>query len=1053
MNRDQQLGRKLLEQGLLPPQIVQQALNTPKRSDQDLCDVLVERSYINSGTAEWVRGATGLVRPSASALQNSHSAVRPQASRFDAQTLNQRQQIAAAWAQSFQADPLFSPHAEVAFERLEKLGEGGMGVVYRIRDKRLKREAALKLLLKTPNQDRRVQRFLRELHITARLDHPAIPPVYEAGTTPEGEHFMVMRVIEGRTLSERIEDYHTGSRSPRVLRELLQILVRASEAMSYAHNRDLIHRDLKPENIMVGAHGEVMVMDWGLARDLTGDADDDALIESGGQPQEGSGGSAGLTMEGGVLGTPGYMAPEQARSEEADQRSDVFALGGILSEILTGSPPVDGESSLIRVTAVADGRIVRPIQRDRGVPKELNSIAAKALAFQPKERFQTVDDWIEPLRCYLNGEWVRCHSYGLGERLTRMVRRYPGRLMAASGLLIFLAIGGFLWASLESAKHQKDLATQRNLLTETRLKEEQNARNLAEQESKRREALVKRAQDAERVATEGAQRANLCIEHFSKAQDKVRRGMTAKEVAVSVNLALANSTRSLSHYLLAAKIFEDGQHYDQARHCLERAIEDHPPGLEALLQLHHLRMSELGTDKFTFTRPLKRLVKIARSQGLENQYTWFVDAAMYQIRDRNYSKAIEFYTKSLKLNPRSISALVNRGVCYIEKLQWQNALKDLNLASEISNRDASVFLNRGIVYDALKRPQRALDDFTKAIRLNPNNANAYVNRSLTRLSIKNYAKALYDVERAIELETRNPKVYYLRGRCYFGLKQYENAQRDFLKALELEPKDFQSLHYLSRARLNLEDFEGLLETCNELIKAKPNQARYYFNRASAYMSMNKPEKAIEDLNTVLKYKARDPYTLNNRANILLSQGDFEGSLRDLNSCLEINPQNYTARKNRGGVLHRLGRYQEGLKDFDIAVKTQAQDWEAHYGRALCLGGMKEMNQAKAAFAETVRLNPKHVQALWNLGVCHYKGEVRDEKAAEDCWSRCLALDPNRPDILLVRAELRAEQSRHVEALADLGRYFELAPGDADEQKHAKELQAQIVKALTKTKAD
>ncbi|MDF1666387.1 MAG: serine/threonine-protein kinase, partial [Planctomycetota bacterium] len=213
-----------------------------------------------------------------------------------ATTALSEQELTLELSKALGRDPWFEPHSEWLWERREKLGEGGMGSIWRVRDRRLGRDGALKLLL-AESDENALERFLREAKITARLDHPSIPPIYEAGKTASGQHYIVMKVIEGQTLRERIEEVHKkGIGHPDEIRELLRALVKVGEGVSYAHSQGIIHRDLKPENVMIGRFGEVLVLDWGIAKDTNdSDADKaDQILKSVISKQELS--QAGLTV-------------------------------------------------------------------------------------------------------------------------------------------------------------------------------------------------------------------------------------------------------------------------------------------------------------------------------------------------------------------------------------------------------------------------------------------------------------------------------------------------------------------------------------------------------------------------------------------------------------------------------------------------------------------------------------------------------------------------------------------------------------------------------------
>jgi serine/threonine-protein kinase len=203
--------------------------------------------------------------------------------------------------------------------------------------------AAQAALLALMLQDDAEQRFLREARLTGALQHPGIVPVHNLGRLADGRLFYTMKLVRGRTLAELLRDEPDG---PERLPRLLAVVEKVCQAVAYAHSRGVIHRDLKPSNVMVGQFGEVQVMDWGLAKELSrtepavvpDEATED--VETVGRVEE----AAGLSRAGAALGTPAYMPPEQAAGDWdiVDERADVFALGAILCQALTGQPPYQG---------------------------------------------------------------------------------------------------------------------------------------------------------------------------------------------------------------------------------------------------------------------------------------------------------------------------------------------------------------------------------------------------------------------------------------------------------------------------------------------------------------------------------------------------------------------------------------------------------------------------------------------------------------------------------------------------------------------------------------
>jgi serine/threonine protein kinase/tetratricopeptide (TPR) repeat protein len=282
------------------------------------------------------------------------------------------------------------------YELLEEVGRGGMGVVYRARDLTLNREVAVKILHKTYRPDSAMAgRFAEETRITAWLQHPGIPAVYQVGALADGRPFLAMKLIRGRTLEDLLQAEGPGAT------KWLGTFESICNAVGSAHASNVLHRDLKPANVMVGAFGEVQVMDWGLAKVLaprertppSGTAAGDTLAVSDHQALPDSDGS--FTQAGSVLGTPAYMPPEQAAGEveKIDLRADVFGLGAILCIMLTGKPPYEGVSiASIRAAAVR-GQTEDAFRRldACGADPGVVAVCKRCLSFEPADRPANAD--------------------------------------------------------------------------------------------------------------------------------------------------------------------------------------------------------------------------------------------------------------------------------------------------------------------------------------------------------------------------------------------------------------------------------------------------------------------------------------------------------------------------------------------------------------------------------------------------------------------------------------------------------------------------------------
>ncbi len=313
-----------------------------------------------------------------------------------------------------------------------EIARGGQGRVLLARDRRLGREVALKEMLKVSSSS--VGRFVREAMITARLQHPGIVPVHEAGRWPTGEPFYAMKRVSGRPLDELV----AAAKSHEERLAMLPHAIAAADAIAYAHASAILHRDLKPANILVGEFGETVVVDWGVAKRL--DEDDTPLSDLDPLAMQGH------TRVGAVVGTPAYMAPEQAAGGPVDRRADVYALGATLYHVLSGVPPYASVSSSDPAPhlAVLDGPPVPLAERAPGVPHELCTIVDKAMARRAEDRYPSAKELADDLKRFAAGQLVAAHRYSTRALVGRWLRRHRAAALLTSLFVVALAAVGTL---------------------------------------------------------------------------------------------------------------------------------------------------------------------------------------------------------------------------------------------------------------------------------------------------------------------------------------------------------------------------------------------------------------------------------------------------------------------------------------------------------------------------------------------------------------------------------------------------------------------------------
>jgi len=325
------------------------------------------------------------------------------------------------------------------YELLEELARGGMGVIYKARQVSLNRPVAIKMILAGQlASEADVHRFRTEAEAAANLDHPNIVPIYEVGEY-EGQHYFSMKLIEGGSLTEWIKA-NLPSESPRVRKwkkigysprfspsSSVSILAKVARAVHHAHQRGILHRDLKPSNILIDANNEPHVTDFGLAKRIRADSK--------------------LTQSGAIVGTPSYMAPEQARSaKELTLAVDVYSLGAILYELLTGRPPFHAATPMDTLLQVTDQEPTAPRKLNPQLDRDLETICLKCLEKEPGRRYATAEDFADDLGRWLKGEPIQSRRYTPWNRGIKWVRRHPknATVVALAGWLL-LGVGGAGW--------------------------------------------------------------------------------------------------------------------------------------------------------------------------------------------------------------------------------------------------------------------------------------------------------------------------------------------------------------------------------------------------------------------------------------------------------------------------------------------------------------------------------------------------------------------------------------------------------------------------------
>ncbi|NND99665.1 MAG: serine/threonine protein kinase, partial [Pirellulaceae bacterium] len=308
------------------------------------------------------------------------------------------------------------------YELLDEIARGGMGVVYRARQVSLNREVALKMILGgNIAGEEQIRRFHTEAESAASLDHPGIVPIYDIGQQ-EGQHFFSMKLIDGDSLGSISDQIATDEN------RLIDVVAKTAQAVHHAHQRGILHRDLKPANVLIDTEGDPVVTDFGLARSIESDQ--------------------GLTQTGAVMGTPGFMSPEQAFGQRLTTATDIYSLGAILYRLLCGRPPHQKETVIATLRSVIDEVPTAPRKVNPGVHPDLELICLKCLSKDPAARYDSAAAFASDLRAFQAGQPLQARPPSLIEIMRIWVHSNFGNVIwiPVIGVIVGLVSGLVLWA-------------------------------------------------------------------------------------------------------------------------------------------------------------------------------------------------------------------------------------------------------------------------------------------------------------------------------------------------------------------------------------------------------------------------------------------------------------------------------------------------------------------------------------------------------------------------------------------------------------------------------
>jgi len=909
------------------------------------------------------------------------------------------------------------------YQILGEIARGGMGVVYRGRDKDLGRDVALKVLRPDLAHDGGVvQRFVEEAQVGGQLQHPGIVPIYSLGLQPDGRPYFAMKLVKGETLTALLEEGRKAS-------DLLDVFQRVVQTMAYAHSRAVIHRDLKPSNVMVGAFGEVQVVDWGFAKVLGREEKHPrpgvtmvATVRTG---NEGS-----QSIAGSVMGTPAYMPPEQAmgRIDDLTERSDVFALGAILCEILTRKPPYTGTTE-DQLLAAAQARLEEAHARldECAAPDELKQLARDCMAPLPKDRPKDAGAVAKRLADHLASVEERARqadfdavAAAAAARKDRRARRVTIALSALA-LVAIVGGGGGYWAWSKGERERAELATARVAPLLRNATAAEGAERWSEALGAATAALaLARADGADEETLSAAHNVHARIEAGAAAAAALKEKLAreAKLIDALDELVMQGTDLSPSKHErrykaafaefgvdpeateAAAALRGFGQPVELAAHLDRWARLRRDRGNDAWRTLDRLARA-LDPDpwrtRLRDTAPMKdtdtlRVLAASPDVGEQQPATLELladalvgagdaESAVMLLRQARVRHPEDFWTHHRLA--RILWWVLHRPVEAAAYAEVARALRPKSFGAWV--------IVGAIRCDGFKDYDGAVQAFRQAVLLNPNSAGARGNLGNAFRGKGEFAAAAAEYREAIRLDPSYASAHHNLGVVLNSQGDKEGANAEYREAIRLDPDEALYRSNLGSLLSDEGDVTGALAELREAIRLDPRYADAHGNLGRTLQKAGDAEGAIAEYREAIRLDPDNLAAYIGLSNVLKEKDDVPGQIAAYREILRLDPDHLAVRRNLGALLcDRLGRYDEAIAEFRevlridamrvererrrragqgsvSAVELAAQSLHALHGIGVAYGKKGDLEGAVEEYRGILRLHPDWVEAHTQLG--------------------------------------------------------------------------------------
>jgi tetratricopeptide (TPR) repeat protein len=865
------------------------------------------------------------------------------------------------------------------YELGREVGRGGMGVVYLARDTALGRDVAVKVL--RDSDPAASARFVAEACITGRLQHPGIPPVHAVGTLSDDRPFLAMKLIRGRTLAELIRDGEDRSR-------LVTAFEQVCQAVGFAHSQEVIHRDLKPANVMVGTFGEVQVMDWGLARETatrsqeSGDTNDTprvAATRSGASEQ---------TQPGTVMGTPAFMAPEQARGETVDCRADVFGLGAMLCSILTGKPPYTGtDVRSVHARAIAADLAEALARLDEcGAEAELVALAKRCLSAEPAARPADGGEVATAVAGFRAAAEERARQAEVERakaevRVAEQRRKRRWQLVAAAAVGV-IALGGlgFAWWQDSEATRQQFEQAERDRVERERLG--RNAEGVERLTAESETAL--RADNTVAAATALGRAANLATEggadHLADRLDRCRANLTM--------------LRELNGIDDALWFIGDGR-----VPSLERAMQQWAAAFARFGITPGITLQQDAAARINDSPIRDRLLSAADfwlSAGGPGELEAILNAA----DPDTYRGAFRSAARALDVN--RAAALAGQSELLTQPPRFAVVLAGMKGVTPDQRRQLLEAVSRG-------RPDHYAVLMTFGAQYPPNRRQGADNRAM-------------HYRAAVALRPDSAAAWNNLGIAQRDRGEFELAAECFRTALRHAPEYDWAHNNLGVALRDLGKLDPAADALQEAIRLDPANPKFRDNLGLVFLAKRDWTAAASAYREMIRLSKDDPHGHYNLAVALQNLGEIGPAIAEYREVIRLDSKDFKARSNLSGLLIDQ-KPAEAIALLREAVKNAPGEARMHYNLGFALAQTGDPKGAVAAFQDAVRLAPTDAVTRYQLGTLHFQQKQFKEAEAE--FLKVTRLQPNNVNAYINLGVARAGQKNMAGAIEPLRKAIEL----------------------------